>query len=178
MSVERGQIRNRSRKRQIVDFSGMRYDAAITPTDVDGLIDYHNDAFAFMELKHRDAPIDKGQKLALMRVVDAIQDGGKRAALFLCSHDVDDTSRDIQADRTIVRAHYEQRQWHHVDGAPTLRAMVDLFLGYGAPRPTYQPTAGVLPKLNSDPLKNDQYNADVASWLRDFKSERQPGEEG
>lgn len=135
---ERGVIRHRDRKRQIVDFSGLKY-GTITPTDLDLLIDYHDEAFVYGELKHRDAKLDYGQKTALTRTVDRIRKSGARAVLFVASHCIDDPREDIPADLCTVRARYENGDWQHVDGEPTLRAVIDEFLGYGRPIQTYVP---------------------------------------
>ena len=42
----RGVIQNRDRKKQIIDFSGLKY-GKITPTDIDGLIEYKDKAMMF-----------------------------------------------------------------------------------------------------------------------------------
>ena len=56
-------IRNRDYMRQIKDFSGLRF-GKISPTDIDGFLDFGNSLFIFVEMKHGDARIPYGQKLA------------------------------------------------------------------------------------------------------------------
>ena len=46
---ERGVITNRARARQIRDFSGLQI-GTITPTDLDGLIEFHDECFIFCEI--------------------------------------------------------------------------------------------------------------------------------
>lgn len=138
MSSTRGLIRHRDRRRQIVDMRGLTF-GTITPTDLDALIDYHNDAFAFVELKHRGTALERGQKVALVRVVDLVAQAGKRAALFVAEHAVDNPARDIDAARCRVRAIYEARAWREPDEILTLRDGLDQFLAYGPGRATYQP---------------------------------------
>ena len=65
----RGAIQFRERRKQIIDFSGLRV-GNITPTDCDGLIEYHNKAYILFEIKHRDAKVPEGQLKALVRSVD------------------------------------------------------------------------------------------------------------
>lgn len=45
----------------------------ITPTDIDGLIEYQNKAYILLEAKSGDAPTPYGQKLALERMCDDLQ---------------------------------------------------------------------------------------------------------
>lgn len=137
---ERGAVRNHARKRQCVDYSGMRF-GKITPTDLDGLIEYHNESFALMELKHRGADLEYGQRTALVRMVDAITRSGKRAALFVASHQIDDPGQDIPADRCSIRAVYQRGSWSEDEAGKTLLEAVDAFLGYGAAVPTHNPMA-------------------------------------
>lgn len=42
----RGKIQNEEFARRIIDFSGMRY-GNITPTDIDGVIEYHDTRVVF-----------------------------------------------------------------------------------------------------------------------------------
>jgi hypothetical protein len=186
--IERGVIRFRDRRRQIVDMRGMKI-GTITPTDLDGLIDYHNDAFAFFELKHRDAPLERGQQMALVRVVDAIARGGKRAALFVCSHIIDDPREDVPADRCRVRTTYEHGQWHEATSIETLREAVDRFLGLGDAVPTYQPIQrGARASLRSPSsacIHREEFKSGGRCWICDRVGggtvalrEREPGEEG
>ena len=51
----RGKIQFRARKKQILDFSNLRLKYRITPTDMDGLIEYRNRIRFFIEMKYRNA---------------------------------------------------------------------------------------------------------------------------
>jgi hypothetical protein len=124
----RGKIQLRNRARQIVDFSGLRYDN-ITPTDIDGHIEYHDEAMIFIELKHRNAIIPYGQKLALERNVNNNRAAGKKAVLFICEHYVDDWKCDIIAANSIVREFYYEGKWY-VDGKHTLKQKCDSFIEF------------------------------------------------
>lgn len=104
----RGKIQFRDRARQIIDFSGMRF-GNITPTDIDGFFERRNEIFVFYEFKYGEAIMPYGQALALKRTIDAIAASGRKAALFVCSHDVGDTEQDIDAAKAKVR-------WYYYDG--------------------------------------------------------------
>lgn len=127
-NFNRGSIQNRERKQQIIDFSGIRY-GKITPTDIDGAIEYHDKAWIFFEIKHRDTPIPRGQLLALMRIADDLQKSGKPTIICLCRHNVDDCSMDVQAAEIIVSNLYFDKNWHK-EGNATLREMCDRFINY------------------------------------------------
>jgi len=110
-------IQNRNRARQLIDFSGIRI-GNITPTDIDGCIEYRNKALVLFEMKRRGAEIPKGQELALTRIIDNHRAAGKQAVLFICEHDVDDWNEDVDAARTTVRKFYWNFEWH--DGRDVL----------------------------------------------------------
>lgn len=57
-------IRNRFRAKQLIDFGGLQYEQ-ITPTDIDGLIEYRNIAYIIYEFKYADAEMPFGQRLAI-----------------------------------------------------------------------------------------------------------------
>ena len=105
----RGEIHNRPRATQVIDYSGLRY-GQITPTDIDGLLEFGNNLFIFIEIKHREAPMPHGQELALTRVVDNMKD--VPAYLILARHKEDDAARDINAaDGCDVSAVYYKGTW-------------------------------------------------------------------
>lgn len=124
---ERGKIRNRDARKQIIDYSGLRYNN-ITPTDVDGMIEYKGKAFIFYEFKYGDAPMPRGQMIALTRIVDAIQKGGTPAALILCNHS-NPFTEDIDAANAIVRSIYWNGSWGNGCGR-TVKEVTDGFLRY------------------------------------------------
>lgn len=124
---ERGKIRNRDAGKQIIDYSGLRYNN-ITPTDIDGMIEYKGKAFIFYEFKYGDAPMPLGQKIALTRMVDAIQKGGTPAMLILGSHN-NPASEDVDAANAVVRAVYWNGAWGNGCGR-TVKEVTDSFLKY------------------------------------------------
>lgn len=127
-STNRGKIQFRDRSRQIIDFSGLQY-GNITPTDIDGLIEYKDKAYAIIEMKHRNAQMAYGQKIAIERMVNDFTVKGKLAAAFLCEHNVDDWKNDVVAKETIVRSCYFNGKWQN-DGKRTLKTRLDAFIGY------------------------------------------------
>lgn len=121
-------INNRDRIKQIIDFDGLKY-GTIMPTDVDGFIEYKNKAYVIIEMKHRDKEVQKGQLIAIERVVNDLSRCGKLATAFVCEHNIDNPQEDIIASRTKVRACYFNGVWRN-DGKRTLKQRLDAFIRF------------------------------------------------
>lgn len=106
----RGTIQYRDFARRIVDFHGLKW-GNITPTDVDGFIEFHNKAFILFEFKHVNGEFnrDGGQAKALTRACDSFQSAGKEAVLLICRHDA---KGDIIAANTLVELVYYKGRWY------------------------------------------------------------------
>lgn len=127
--VNRGKIQHRERKQQIIDFSNMRF-GNITPTDFDGVIEYRGKGFVILEFKLKNANLPDGQKLAIERCVDDIKNGGKEAVAFVCSHDVEDPKKDIDAAKARVVSRYYNTKWKELNGNMTAYQWTEIFLRY------------------------------------------------
>lgn len=114
-SENRGAIQYRERAKQIIDFSGLRY-GNITPTDIDGYIDFHNQLTILMEFKYGNAKLPYGQKLAYQRMIDDIENSGKPAYLLVCSHNIENWQKDIPAAYTYVKGIYYKKNWYVGNG--------------------------------------------------------------
>lgn len=125
----RGKIQFRDRAKQIIDFSGIRYQQ-ITPTDIDGLIEYHDIAFLVYEYKLEGAKMPYGQELALTRLVDGLQKSGKMAALLLCEHDVRDPNDDIDAANAKVIKIYYCKNWYSDMKRRTVKEVTNSFIKF------------------------------------------------
>jgi len=103
----RGKVYNEDRARQLRDFSGLRF-GAITPTDVDGLLDFNNKLFVLIEAKVTGASLPKGQRLALERVCDAIQDEDKTAAILVITHNTQVDQKIDFANCQVIEYRYKK----------------------------------------------------------------------
>lgn len=112
----------------MIDFSGIRY-GNITPTDVDGLIEYHNKAVVFLEYKCDSAEMPYGQKLALERVATNNHIAGKKSTVFVCEHNVHDCEQDVDAAEAVVRDFYYDGVWYH-DGKTKVKDKLDNFIRF------------------------------------------------
>jgi len=120
---QRGVIRNRGFACQIKDFSGLRF-GTITPTDIDGMIEYQNRAYVYIELKHQRAELPPGQKLAFQRQCDDMQKV-KPTLFIIASHDTDG---DIDVANTEVVEYRYHKRWKTPDKTTTTRQIIEHFL--------------------------------------------------
>ena len=124
----RGTIRQRELANQVRDFSGLSWDK-ITPTDIDGFIDFGNRAFVFIETKYADAPLPRGQGLALERLCDQLN--RVVPCLVLVVSHRSDTDIDVAQCRVVMWRY--KSGWEHPKSEPTTRAVIDnwlVFLGF------------------------------------------------
>lgn len=97
-----GKIIFRDASKQLNDFSGMKF-GSITPTDLDGLIEYQNSAYVLIETKRVGALFTGGQKLALERLCDDLNNIYKPTILILAEHNIENPKEDIDVAKTKVR---------------------------------------------------------------------------
>lgn len=104
-------IINPDRNRQVIDYTGLlpQNDPAkvLLPTDIDGLIDWKNRGYIFIELKYHDAMLSLGQKLALERLVKDANKVHKHALAILARHQVTDTDKYVFANESDVDIIYD-----------------------------------------------------------------------
>lgn len=123
-ATDRGVIRNRQYAAQIRDYSGLRY-GNVTPTDIDGFVEFGDRVFVFIELKHKGAPLPHGQRLALARITDAIGETGRKSILLVAEHN---TSGDIETSQCRVVEYRYQKQWLRPYKEITIRECIDVIL--------------------------------------------------
>lgn len=121
----RGKILNPKYAKQIVDFSGLRYDK-ITPTDFDGYIDFWGQGHWFFEAKYKDAVPCYGQKLALKRIADK---AGPLSICIIASHDCP-CEESIIASETIVSEVRFLQRWITPSKSLTTKEVTDAFTAY------------------------------------------------
>jgi len=121
----RGAIKHIDRYKQLISYEGLERHRKITPTDIDGLIDYSGNAFILMECKLITKEIDYGQKLAIENVVNSLSEAGKQACCLLFKHDKS-PDEIIDAKSCIVYDIYYRGKWHHY-GTKTVLFYVEQF---------------------------------------------------
>lgn len=123
---ERGKIRHREHATVINDFSGLRL-KNITPTDIDGFIEYQNKAMIFFELKYMSAPLPFGQRLALERLVD-ISAENRPSILFIAEYSELNAHGDVDSSMCVVREYRYKKKWTKPKRDYTLSVAIHKFL--------------------------------------------------
>jgi beta-xylosidase len=125
----RGEIIHTKRAQQINDFSGLLY-GKITPTDIDGVIEYKDKAYVLLEVKYGSKDLPYGQRLALQRIVDDAGKAGKIALALVVNHDVEDTDKSVNVAQCDVREIYYsgEKEWRPPNAHLTVREITDKFL--------------------------------------------------
>jgi len=124
MTAERGVIRNRDYATQIRDFSGLRF-KNITPTDIDGLIEYHNKAYVVIEIKYMGSELPYGQRLALERMCDDLSNS-KQTIGIVASHS---STGDIDVGNIEVIEMRYRGHWYRRTNE-TVRQLVEKFISW------------------------------------------------
>ena len=125
MDELRGFIRNRAFAQQIRDFSGMRF-GNITPTDIDGFIEYKNRGFVVIESKFGQSKLQGGQRLAFERLIDAL--GATKPSLLVVGSHIEGIGEDILIDQSIVTEYRFEKLWRVPKTTLTVYEIVNKFL--------------------------------------------------
>lgn len=140
--VSRGCIQHPERRLQLFSFENMRWNT-ITPTDIDGSIDFGGNIFVMFEVKYNDAEMPYGQRRHLQALADTVRDGGRQIAVFVVEHHVADTSQAVDVASCAVREVYYNHEWLYQPGDVTLKEAVDGFLAYAQENPLNEHRQGV-----------------------------------
>jgi hypothetical protein len=122
----RGKIRNRECAGQLKDFSGLRF-GKITPTDIDGFVDFQNKAFVIFEIKHGTTPMPYGQRLGYERLADACEKAGIRTLVIVAHHSIK-APQDIDVAILPVTLVRFQGKWKPPNIPHTVRTAFEAFL--------------------------------------------------
>lgn len=120
----RGQIKNRARAAQIRDYSGLRW-GAITPTDIDGAIDFGDKFYVYIEIKYCGATMPGGQRLFYERQCDRMASTGCAACVLIVEHDKLPED-DIPVAECIVTEYRWDGAWHEPAYKITCKAAIDV----------------------------------------------------
>lgn len=127
----RGVLQHPLRQQQIIDFNGMVY-GSITPTDIDGVIEYKNKAYVFFEVKYDGKELPLGQKIAIERLVNDTSANGKESIALVLTHSVDNAEQPVTVTECIVREvyHSKEKKWREPKHKITAKQAVDEFISH------------------------------------------------
>lgn len=123
--AERGAIYNTGRAAQLKDYTGLRF-GNITPTDLDGYIDYQDRLWVVMEFKYGDNEMPYGQRLAVTRLCQDLS-RVKPTLGILASHYHPSSEQIDCAQAHVVEVWYDGKWWKPQEQA-TARAVVQDFI--------------------------------------------------
>ena len=123
--MDRGKIVDRDRARQIIDFSGLKY-GKITPTDIDGMIEYHDKGYIIYETKYDGAVMPRGQELALERISNEL----KKPSIIIVSDHNHPIDEDIDIANSLVRKIFYAGKWNEKHSGMTVKEVTDKFINY------------------------------------------------
>lgn len=121
-------IRNDEQFTQKVDFDGLQY-GTISPTDIDGIIDYHGKAWVILEFKFLDAEMPTGQRLCIERMANAFRIAGQKVIAIYAMH-FDETPHRIRAAKARVKEIYYRGKWTRIDYPLTVKEVIDKFIAW------------------------------------------------
>ena len=121
-----GKVLNRERHSQCLDFSGIAR-GKMTPTDLDGVIDYHGRAWILMEIKYNSEPIPDGQRICFNRLTSTLNK--EAPALFIIAdHYTEDPREDVDVSRALVREWSTGGRWIKQCEPLSVGTLIDRFL--------------------------------------------------
>ena len=123
--LPRGVIRNPEQAKRINDFSGLRF-GKITPTDIDGMIDFGNKAFVLIETKYTGGRMPFGQRLALERLIDIIEETGRKSLALVAEYS--NEAGEIDCAKAVVIEYRYRREWKIPRVPLNVRDAIDRFL--------------------------------------------------
>lgn len=133
MQVARGDVKYSDRYKQEVDFSGLKFERNITPTDIDGVLDFGGSVFVLIELKFKNAEMPNGQRWCLERVCDKLAEGS-RCVLIVANHDHPPEEK-VNAASAVIREYRLNGSWMKPQNSTTLRQGIDQFKAWASRRP-------------------------------------------
>ena len=127
----RGVYKNEKRGRQLLLFDGLKY-GSITPTDIDGLIEYRNYLWLIYEAKFAGKDVPQGQRVALERLIRNIRIAKKHGIAMIVEHKVQSTASDVYLKDCMVRELIttENLRWRPPKYEITVKEITDLYIGY------------------------------------------------
>lgn len=128
--MDNSYLKNRKYAKQLIQFTGLTFgsNGQKRPTDIDGFMDFDNRHFVFIEVKHGDADLPHGQRLALERLCDACTAAGKHSTLMIGRHNTLDAGEDIDAAKLELSQLRLEGIWWKPAKQMTIREAIELFI--------------------------------------------------
>ena len=116
-------LHNREQAGQLKIFAGLKW-GSISPTDIDGFLDFGDRLFVFVEVKHGESMPPTGQRIALERLCDACEAENRVSAVLIATHS---SSEDIEVkDLRVIRYRW-RRKWVSPRGEISVQQAINRF---------------------------------------------------
>ena len=115
---------SRTRAKQLISFG------KIPATDIDALIEYHDEGYIIIEVKYEGKEIKTGQKLALERMVKDTAEAGKKSIAVIADHRIKNSNEDVKLANCKVRKyyHHKQSEWLELNQTADLADFINWFI--------------------------------------------------
>lgn len=114
--------------KQLIDFNTLSF-GKVHPTDVDGVIEWHDKAYVWLEYKYNGSEVPHGQRLFLERRVNADERANRQSIAIVADHYQKEPSLDISAGDAIVRNVFWHNKWYSSRGlGRTVKEVTEDFL--------------------------------------------------
>jgi len=130
--INRDKVKNEDAFNQRILFVNLERNGKITPTDIDGLIDYNAKAFVFLEGKKEGHYMPFGQDLAYKNLIHVLHKGGAVAICILFKHNTPKNEHIIAYDKIVEGIYmydeeYEDWRWKTPKRQITVLEAVETF---------------------------------------------------
>lgn len=130
MYEKRGVIKYISRKQQINSFHGLIRHNNITPTDIDGVIDYGGKNFIYLEGKLINAKLPGGQKKAFEKIICSHCRAGNQSVFIVYEHETE-VSETVDVANCYVKEYFGRSKgelrWHIPSRLLTVLQAIEIF---------------------------------------------------
>jgi hypothetical protein len=124
-------MRNIERARQLNDFEGF-LGGKFCLTDIDGLFEYNDLAYVFLEVKYGGKDLPYCQRRTYERLVKDTSSGGKLTIAIVIDHNVIDPNDHVPIPECFVREMYycKEKMWRKPNRKITVNELVRKFVDY------------------------------------------------
>ena len=128
---EIGVYKNIEEGKKIIFFEGMSFGqhGLISPTDIDGAIEYGDRAWLIYEVKKKGTSVPQPQELMLERFARDMHRAGKDSIVIVAEHDKD-TERINLKDCPVRKYLVNDKKWKYPKKPVTTKALTDWFIYY------------------------------------------------
>lgn len=127
--VSRGGIKFPDRYKQLISYEGMVRRRRITPTDIDGFIDYNGVSFIYIEGKLEGKSIDYGQRKALEHSVNSHVKAGHHAVAIIFRHNSKAEEIIMAKDKNVSEIYFKY-EWRPPDREMNVLMFVEAWERY------------------------------------------------